>query len=597
MLLDAVLLEYQTKLEALQGGIGQARMSQTSAGVVLALSVVLFCGLALMAVQRRVPFWYPPLPMPVAAASLRRYLRGRSAWLRQWRLKRFYQRGVARLQGFWAGAGVGGEEYTVPNHVYEKDLHVLGEASLFELLCTTRTEIGRRRLAHYLLEPASHDEISARQQAIQELAPRTDLREKTALLGRYEFQESKWETFAEWINSPLATFPAWLAPIALVTAAALACLLLTGYGGQFTWSYFLRWIAPLIAFHFAIGFALGERTRAIRNSVRSVGSEIGVFSEGLELFTAQDFRSEKLRRIVAQVRRGPGPRSIRRLERMLRALEKCDQDAWFYLPSRILLVDTQLCMAVERWRAVHGAALQRTLDAWAEFEALNALATYAHEHPDDVYPELVDGPARFEAESLGHPLLPLATCVRNDIALNEDSRFYLVSGSNMAGKSTLLRTIGLNAVLAFAGAPVRALRLRISPLAICASLSLVDSLEHGKSRFLAEVDRLRRSLEAALHGPALFLIDEILSGTNSRDRRIAAEAVVRVLVERNAIGALSTHDLALTEIAALEPLRGMNVHMGCRDGADPLDFDYRLKPGVTQESNALAIARLAGVPV
>jgi DNA mismatch repair ATPase MutS len=168
----------------------------------------------------------------------------------------------------------------------------------------------------------------------------------------------------------------------------------------------------------------------------------------------------------------------------------------------------------------------------------------------------------------------------------------------MSGKSTFLRAIGLNAVLAFAGAPVRAHALRLSGLSIVASMSLVDSLLNGKSKFMAEVDRLRQAIESAAQDrPVLFLVDEIFSGTNSRDRRIAAESVVRTLVNRGAIGALSTHDLALTEIASTEGMCGVNVHMGSRDERDPMDFDYRLKPGITQEANALAIARMAGVPV
>ena len=229
---------------------------------------------------------------------------------------------------------------------------------------------------------------------------------------------------------------------------------------------------------------------------------------------------------------------------------------------------------------------------------MNALAGYAHENPASTFPEFSTGTdARFEAQALGHPLLPEEACVLNDVHLSTQCRFYVVSGSNMSGKSTLLRAMGLNAVLASAGAPVRAQVLRLSKLSVCASLSVVDSLLQGKSKFLAEVDRLRQMVTAAEGTPVLFLIDEILSGTNSRDRRVAAEAVVRTLVQRGAIGALSTHDLALTEIAESEGLEGANVHMGSRDGSDPMDFDYRLKPGVTTESNALAIARMAGVAV
>ena len=238
------------------------------------------------------------------------------------------------------------------------------------------------------------------------------------------------------------------------------------------------------------------------------------------------------------------------------------------------------------------------MDAWGEFEALNALANYARENPDSTFPEFSGEAAQFEAVALGHPLLPDEACVRNDVRLNYSTRFYIISGSNMSGKSSLLRAIGLNAVLAFAGAPVRAQVLQLSELSVCASLSVVDSLLNGKSKFLAEVDRVRQTIQLAGNKKAvLFLIDEIFSGTNSRDRRAAADAVVRTLVGHGAIGALSTHDLSLTEIAESQGLRGVNVHMGAKDGNDPMNFDYRLKPGITRETNALAIARMAGVPV
>ncbi len=205
-----------------------------------------------------------------------------------------------------------------------------------------------------------------------------------------------------------------------------------------------------------------------------------------------------------------------------------------------------MCMAIEAWRIEHGANLRIWLDAWAEFEALIALATYAYENPENTFPEF-SNEVKFEAEDLAHPLLPRESCVRNDIELNAASRFYILSGSILSGKSTLLRAIGLNAVLAFAGAPVRAQFLRLSRLAVWASVSVVDSLLNGKSKFLAEVDRLRQTLEAAETGAVLFLVDEIFSGTSSRDRRVAAEAVVRTLVSRGQMGAASsTHDFTLS---------------------------------------------------
>jgi DNA mismatch repair ATPase MutS len=239
---------------------------------------------------------------------------------------------------------------------------------------------------------------------------------------------------------------------------------------------------------------------------------------------------------------------------------------------------------------------EQWLFAWGEFEALNALAGYAYEHPDDVFPDLIDEEACFEARQMGHPLLPDRISVRNDVILNRATRFYVVSGSNMAGKSTLLRAIGQNAILAAAGAPVRAKHARIAAMSVCASIATGDSLVDGVSKFFAEVERLRNSIATAVAGePLLFLVDEMLSGTNSRDRCIAAGAMLQALIANGAVGALSTHDLALTDIVHREELCGANVHMRSRSPNDPLDFDYRLLPGIASQTNGLAIVRMMGL--
>jgi DNA mismatch repair ATPase MutS len=343
-----------------------------------------------------------------------------------------------------------------------------------------------------------------------------------------------------------------------------------------------------------VGLIFQRRVNKIEEWVRPVSVETQVLREGLRLIETEPFRSAKLRQLANRIRHSA--EAVRSLELLLSALNERRKE-WFYTPSLLLLLGTQLCMAIERWRGEHGESMKVWLRSWAEFEALNSLAAYTHENPENGFPEVTQGDANFEAQDLGHPLLQRADCVVNDVELNRKTRFYVISGSNMSGKSTLLRAIGVNAVLASAGAPVRASALRMSRLSVCASMSVVDSLMNAKSRFLAEVDRLRQTIDAATNRPVLFLVDEIFSGTNSRDRRIAAEAVLRTLVDRGAIGALSTHDLALAEIPAEAEQLGINVHMGARDGGGPMDFDYRLKTGVTTESNALAIARMAGVPV
>ena len=248
----------------------------------------------------------------------------------------------------------------------------------------------------------------------------------------------------------------------------------------------------------------------------------------------------------------------------------------------------------------NGPQLRAWIDALGEIEALVSLAAYAYERPDEPFPELVDaGPLRFEAEALGHPLLPADRCVRNDVEFGDALRLIVVSGSNMSGKSTLLRAIGTNVVLALAGAPVCARRLVLSPLQVGASVQLRDSLLEGQSRFYAEIQRLRLIFELAEREPppVLFLLDEILHGTNAQERRKGAESVVRGLLERGAAGLVTTHDLALAEIVERQGTIAINAHFSDRVEEGELRFDYRLRDGVAGQGNALALMRAVGLPV
>ncbi len=579
--------------------MAQLQWRHALAACLLMIALGLCLAFSLYAMRGQMSFPWASLPIALAAASFRRLRQIRQSKTRRWRLKRFYDRAVQRVKGDWAGSGFTGDEFSEPDHVYASDLNVLGEGSLFEMLCIARTSLGRRGLANYLLRAPTLDETRLRQDAVRELRGRLDLREQVATLGEFEFLESRHDTFDAWLDSPRLSFPRPLPVIAAFTSAVLAGMVVAGLLGMLPWASVAIWSFPLLAFHSVIGLFFRHRVNRMADWLRPVFFETLILRDGLQLLEQEQFQSVKLQQIAGEVRNSSA--SIRKLQRLLGALAQRDKD-WFAGPSRALLLGTQLCMAIEQWRTRHGQSLRMWLHAWAEFEALNALAAYGYENPDNTFPELACADSRnhacFEAQELGHPLLPVTSCVPNDIALSREHPFYIVSGSNMSGKSTLLRAIGLNAVLAFAGAPVRARALRLSGLSLFASLSIVDSLLNGKSKFLAEVDRLRQAIESAVpNRPVLFLVDEIFGGTNSRDRRIAAEAVVRTLVERGAIGALSTHDLALTEIASAEGTHGVNVHMGSRDDLDPMDFDYRLKPGVTTETNALAIARLAGVLV
>jgi DNA mismatch repair ATPase MutS len=268
-------------------------------------------------------------------------------------------------------------------------------------------------------------------------------------------------------------------------------------------------------------------------------------------------------------------------------------------PSAYLLAARpQLALLVERWRRAGGPGLGRALAVLGEFEALCSLAAYAWEEPGQPFPEVVEGGPCFVAEGVGHPLLPRGRCVANDLRLDGELRLLVVSGSNMSGKSTLLRTAGVSAVLALAGAPVRAARLRLSPLAVGATLRVQDSLQAGVSRFQAEVLRVRQLLDLAKGSPPLlFLLDELFQGTNSHDRRVGAEGVIRRLVEAGALGLVTTHDLALTGIAERLGPGAANVHFEDSFAGGGLSFDYQMKPGVVRTSNGLALMRAVGIEV
>ena len=284
------------------------------------------------------------------------------------------------------------------------------------------------------------------------------------------------------------------------------------------------------------------------------------------------------------------------IAKLNRLIELVDSRRALQLISPLLMWDLHLSYSIESWRAVSGPALRRWLNAVGEIEAFSSLAGYYYEHPNDVFPEFTDESPCLDAAAIGHPLLEESRAVRNDVRLGRDERLLVVSGTNMSGKSTLLRTLGINTVLAQAGAPVRAKRLVLSPLSVAASIRVVDSLEDGVSRFYAEILRLRQIVNMTTGRSAVFfLIDELLQGTNSHDRRIGAEALTRVLIERGAIGLITTHDLALADIPEKMGSQAANVHFEDRFEDGQIHFDYQLRRGVVQTSNAIELMRSLGL--
>ncbi len=539
------------------------------------------------------PWWLAlPLAAFVALAVYHEFVDRRIQGAK--RAVRFYEHGLARLGDRWSDIGERGERFADPNHLYADDLDVFGEGSLFQLLCTARTRAGESALADCLCRPASPGEILSRQEAVEELRHKLDLREELALLGADVRSGLHPEALSRWAALPAAVFPTGVRRLAFflsaVTFASMAPLFLeTPHLTPFA-------IALLLEATFAV--LVRSRVNEVIEAVDSPARDLGLLSDVLSRLEAEKFDSRLLKELRARLDTADRPASVRigRLERLVEYLEWRGNNMFTAL-ARMLFWGTQFALAIEAWRRESGPHIEKWLRAMGEIEALCALSGYAYENPDDPFPELAEESC-FEAEGLGHPLMARAELVRNDLSIGGDLRLLVVSGSNMSGKSTLLRSVGLNAALAQAGAPVRAWRLRLSPLAIGASMRPVDSLQEHTSRFYAEIKRLRAIVALTEHElPVVFLLDELLSGTNSHDRRIGAEAVVKALVERGSIGLVTTHDLALTKITEQLGVRAANVHFEDRLENGTMIFDFKMRLGVVERSNALDLMRSIGLDV
>jgi hypothetical protein len=591
------LAEYQSRLAERQAvaereekrfrRIGNARLAIGILGVIVAFFVF---GETVLS-----PWW---LTIPVAAflALVVIHARVVERLERAQRAVTFYQRGLARLENHWIGTGETGERYRNPSHVYEEDLDIFGRGSLFELLCTARTRAGEDTVARWLLAPAARDEATRRQRAVGELRGRLDLREDLAVLGEAVRSGIDSEMAARWGKAAPVNFPNGAPLIAAMLATAVVVTFSLYMAIVITRTPFLAALLLTLGY----GFFLGSRTLQVAGSVNSPARDLAILAKLLHRLENDHFDAPLLQSLQEELAASGLVASlqINRLERLVARLD-WQRNIFFTLIAMALLWSAQIAMAIERWRRISGPHISDWISAVGEFEALIALAGYSYEHPHDSFPDLLDAAGgQLEARRLGHPLMTESQCVPNDVRLGGDVRLLIVSGSNMSGKSTLLRAVGLNVVLAWAGAPVRAESFAVSPLTVGASIRVLDSLQDGKSRFYAEITRLREIVNLASGDrTVLFLLDELLSGTNSHDRKIGAEAIVRSLVDRGAIGMITTHDLALAHIADDLPGRAMNVHFADTLENGRLHFDYQLMPGIVERSNALDLMRSVGLEV
>jgi DNA mismatch repair ATPase MutS len=346
-------------------------------------------------------------------------------------------------------------------------------------------------------------------------------------------------------------------------------------------------------------YVLKKQLRETISAAENTFTNLDVLAELLAILERQHFSARWLteRMELARSRNLEAARAIGALRTIVQVMES-RRNSFVAVLDVPLMISVQAAVAAESWRRTHGKAIAVWLDVVGDFEALGCLATYSYEHPSDPFPEWIEGRPAFRGRQIAHPLLPRAKAVANDVEVDEGTGLLLVSGSNMSGKSTLLRAVGLNTVLAMAGAPVRAKRLEMTPLQVGASIRINDSLREGASRFYAEIVRLRQIFELCGRSPPLLaLLDELLQGTNSADRRIGGQGIVRALVHNGAIGLVTTHDLALAAIESRDGTRITNVHFQDEIEDGQMKFDYTLRPGVVTKSNALALMRAVGLEV
>jgi hypothetical protein len=516
--------------------------------------------------------------------------------------------GLARLRRDWDALPLRQPPAPASDVPLALDLDLLGHASLQHLLNTPGTPGGQQRLQEWLLRPADRARARARQAAVAELAPHLEFREELALFGRLSgMSQYAYERFLQWAEQEpwlrRSTWLVWATRISPLLLLFFLALQLAGLRYPI-WLAFLAGNLLLTAYY-------GKRVDALLDQVADRQAVFRPYAGIFALIDRQPFTAPQLRRIQADLAEGSldADKEMRRLGRIM-DLGDLRRSMFFPIIQALLLWSFHTLWLLEGWQAAAGGRVRVWLETLSELEALSALATPAYDNPTWIFPELVELGAederRLVARNLGHPLLPPVVCVGNDVEIGPPGRYLLVTGSNMSGKSTLLRAVGTNVVLAQAGGPVCADALRLPPVALATSVRIQDSLEYGVSYFMAELRRLKLVVEIAARERAedtrqtLFLLDEILHGTNTVERQIAARSILRHLLDLGATGAVSTHDLSLAEapdIAAASDRVHFTETFTRGPEGPAMDFDYRLRPGLATSTNALKLMELLGLPV
>jgi hypothetical protein len=511
----------------------------------------------------------------------------------------FYKRGIDRINGDWHSEQIEHNITAPRDHLFAHDLDIFGKDSLFNLLCTAFTQSGKEQLKLWLSTTPTKVLIDARQEAAKELSTQVDFRLELAVEASTIEETVHPERIIKWASSPELFSEKELLKYKIIAWILSIGMLI----GLIHWGYFNQ--APIIFFsvlliELAFYSFINKKLSPMFADMASPNKELNFISTLLNILEQKSFQSPFLKDLQTELGKGSGiaSKEISKFDKLIQRLDM-RRNQLFAVIAYLFMWSVHFGLKIESWRTKHGEDIPKWLKSVGEFEAINSIANYAYEHPTDSYPIIKEGPALFEGEELGHPLMNDQECIRNSIELSTDnSRLWIISGSNMCGKSTFLRVVGINLVMSYLGAPIRGKSLSVSPLILGSSINVQDSLEKGHSKFYAEILQVKRIVEAAKNNtPVLFLMDELLHGTNSHDRLIGAKSIITHMLKNGSIGLITTHDLTITKAVDELNLPAKNMHFQDQFEGDKLLFDYKVHTGVVQKSNALELMRSIGIDV
>lgn len=490
-----------------------------------------------------------------------------------------------------------GKEYVNPEHPYSFDLDIFGRRSLFQSINRTSTFFGKNRLAKWL-QNHLHEKtsIEKRQEMVREISEHTLFREQFRVAGLvHHGQSSDGEKIQAWSQSPAQYLHAgWVKAFIWGVPVINSLLLITSLAG---WTSF-SWLGLSFGIFLVLSFGIIKRATYIQETYGKQLKSLNGYARLIALAKAENWKSAGMQELMERFNlNGQSPiQALQQLSKELDRLDLRNNQFLYVLLEGSIFFQLQEIVRIERWKARYGQHISKWLETVGELDALCSLGTFAYNHPQYTYPELTEKPFCFLATQMGHPLMPASQCVKNDATIPSRPFFLIITGANMAGKSTYLRTIGVNYLLACIGAPVCCERLKLYPNQLITSLRTSDSLSDNESYFFAELKRLKRIIDLLNQGQQLFIIlDEILKGTNSMDKQKGSFDLIRQFMQLKANGIIATHDLLLGSLIKQFPEEIRNYCFEADIKENELTFSYKLREGVAQNMNACFLMKKMGI--